>query len=282
MKTANRIEWGLTRAGRLRRHAWIAMPFVFTLASLVAILIGGLGGVVDKSMRMFEIDTTSFSIPSSQLVSFLGSRSPGASAIDARQPSPDTGFPDIKLRGSSSKANITSNDLSLFDLYDVGLWGCCYTAHNGTRQCSKPAYNWLEDTLTQTENNVGIIMAVTGNTAVVPSGVTDDIKILTTLARCTQIVFIIACIMLGVQFFLGFWVNCGRNISNVTFLVALVSALTVCAFAALATTIAAVIIRIIQSSASSLWSTGCFRYPLPVCHMDQRSLCYRCRLLLDV
>ena len=247
--------------GNFGRYVCVAIPFAMTLASLVAILIGGLGGVIDKNMFMFEVNATDFTISSSQVSSLLNGRSPGTPTIDARQattPTPVFHDPAVLGGNTGGGINVTGQDIGIYDLYDVGLWGYCYTAHNGTRTCTKTAFNWAEHALNQTTSNVNSLITASGKNVTLPSDITDGLKTFEVVLRWTEIVFIIACVSLGVELFFGLFANCSRAFSCVTFLVAGVATVAVCAFAAMATATSAIVVGVIESTAKFYGVHGSF------------------------
>src|SRR5688500_16825352 len=107
------------------RFVCVAIPFLCTVASLIALLVAGLAGVTDKSLYMFRINTTELEISPSLIGSILNKRDP-------------QNFHDpTNLINTGTKVatgnNVTAADLGLHDLYDIGLWGYCYTPQNGSR-----------------------------------------------------------------------------------------------------------------------------------------------------
>jgi len=228
--------------GNVGRVICVALPFALTLASLIALLVAGLAGVADKSLYMFQVNTTGLSISKLSLSKLVHSR--------------DVQFHDTSLlnglpggSGSSSEPNITAADLGLYNLYDVGVWGYCYTPNNGGRECTKPEFNWAEHALNASKTNVQTIITTSGQNVALPKEITDGMTAFGTVARWTEIVFIIAYVCLGVELFFGIFANCSRAWSCVTWLVAGIAATAVCAAATLATVMAATVVGTVEATA---------------------------------
>jgi len=223
--------------GNIGRVVCVALPFLLTLASLVALLIAGLAGVADKNLYMFQVNATGLSISPdyiSRLVSGAGS---GV-------------FHDPNLLGSrQAKNNITAADLSISNLYDVGLWGYCYTPQTGPRACTKPAFNWAEAAFGSSTSQIHSLITATGQNVTIPKELTNAMNAFSTIARWTEIVFIIAYVCLGVELLFGLLANCSRAWSCVTWLVAGLATVAVCTAASLATAMAVVVVGSLEASA---------------------------------
>ncbi|KAK0731137.1 SUR7/PalI family-domain-containing protein [Lasiosphaeris hirsuta] len=237
------------------RFACVALPFALTLASLIALLVAGLAGIADKSLYLFQVNTTDLSISPLSVNSILNS-------ITSRSPTPDPQFHDptglLNTETDAKSSNISAADLGLYNLYDVGIWGYCYTPQNGSRACTKPAFNWAESTLNETTTNLEALLKLAGQNGTLPSGVTDAVKAFTTVARWTQIVYIIAYIALGVALFFGIFANCSRAFSCVTFIIAALATIAVCGAAALSTAMAVVIVGAVEGTAKFYGVQGSF------------------------
>jgi hypothetical protein len=235
------------------RFACVAVPFVLCIGSLIALLVAGLAGVTDKSLFMFQVNTSDLSISPLSINSVLNSRSP--------EPNPQN-FHDVDLLSSGSTGgsgnNVTAADLGLYDLYDVHLWGYCYTPQNGSRECTKPAFNWAETALNLTMGNINTLITLSGKNVTIPKEVTDGIMAFGTASRWTQIVFIIAYVALAVEIFFGIFANCSRAFSCVTFIVAGVATTAVCAAAALATATSVIVVGVVESTARFYGVGGSF------------------------
>jgi hypothetical protein len=232
--------------GNVARFFCVALPFLLTLASLAALLVAGLAGVADKDLYLFEVNTTGLSINAADAAKLINAR-------DAPPPAPGQTFHDHDLlKGTptaGSSNNLTAANLNLANLYDVSLWGYCYTPQNGPRTCTQPAFNWAENTLNATKNNITTLASNTGVNVTLPSAVSDAITAFGTITKWTEIVFIIAYVALGIELFFGLFAECSRAFSCITFLVSLVATAAVCAAASLATAMAVVVVGTVEGTA---------------------------------
>lgn len=229
------------------RFACVLLPFLLTLASLIALLVAGLGGVTDKSLYMFEIITKNLSMSPESVVGILD----GSEKLEIPRVSDVIGtWNRARQEQSGNNNNLTAADLGLYDQYDVSVWGYCYTAQNGTRECTEPSFNWAAETLNSTTGKLNSMLTSTGTNLTVPEEITDAIHVFSTASRWTQIVFIISYIALGVALFFGIFANCSRIFSCITWLIAAFAAVAVGAAAALTTATSAVVVGAIETAAS--------------------------------
>ncbi|KAL1839483.1 hypothetical protein VTJ49DRAFT_1458 [Mycothermus thermophilus] len=211
------------------RFVCVLVPFCLTLASLVTMLVGGLSGVLDKSLYNFRINITDLSISPDMVSSIIS-----GDAFNKRQ----------------EARNLTAADLGLDNVYDVNPWNYCYTKQDGERECTRAAFNWAEVALNSTTNDWNNILTSTGMNVTLPQEMTDAVKAFGTVSRWTQITFIIAWVALGVELFFGLFANCSRAFSCVTFLIALVAFIAVGAAAGLATGTAAIVVGAVEATQS--------------------------------
>lgn len=227
------------------RFVCVLMPFLLTLASLIALLIAGLAGVADKSLYMFQVNTTDLSISPLSVDNILSN-----AGINLRSSEEGALGSAIESRQAPKVNNITAADLNLHKLYDVHLWGYCYIPQNGGgRQCTKPAFNWATNVLNTTTGDIESLLTVTGQNVALPKEIKDAVRVFGTVSRWTQIVFVIAYVALGVELLLGIFANCSRIFSCVTWLVAMVATSAVCASAALSTATAVVVVGAVEGTA---------------------------------
>lgn len=234
------------------RFVCVALPFALTVGSLIALLVAGLAGVTDKSLYMFQANLTRLSISPSAVHSILNSRQTFHDVTGII-----SGVTGSGSSGSGS-GNITAADLGLYNLYDVGLWGYCYTPQNGSQACTKPAFNWAENALNRTTGDINSLITLSGQNVTLPKAITDAVSAFGTVSRWTQIVFIIAYVALAVELLFGIFANCSRAFSCVTFIVAAIAAVAVCGAAALATATSVVVVGAIESTAKFYGVTGSF------------------------
>ncbi|OAA54986.1 integral membrane protein [Niveomyces insectorum RCEF 264] len=223
------------------RVCCVGLPFVLAVVSVVALLVATLAGVTDKNLYIFQVNTTGLSISPGDAASLLTGRAAAA---------PDVGFHDKSLLGTvASGSNITAADLGLGKLYDVSLWNYCETNQNGSRSCTKPAFDWAAKTLNNSEHAVYTLASSTGVTVTIPKDVTDALHTFGTVARWTQIVFLIAFGALALEILIGLFTSCSRGVACLTFLVAGLAVVAVVAAAGLATATALVVVGALDTAA---------------------------------
>lgn len=235
------------------RFGCVLGPFLLTLAALIAIMVSGLAGVTDNTHYMFELNTTDLSISSSSALNLVGLKIRSESDLEARSPL-DVHLADLipsalQEKASGTGGNLTAQDLGLYDDYRIGVWTYCYTARNHTQGCSAPKFNWAESFVNISEGRVDSLITSTGKNVTLPAGITDAIKAFVKVSRWAETVFILACIGLGVELFMGLFTQCSRAVSCITFAVALVATVIVCAYAALTTAMSVIIVGAVKASA---------------------------------
>lgn len=224
------------------RFVCVLVPFLLTLASLIAMLIAGLSGIADKSLYMFRVNVTDLQLSPLSVSKILDGSGIKVPSLD------DINIPNIGTRQSQTN-NITAADLGLYDVYDVNIWNYCYTSQNDTRACTKASFNWAATALNTTTGEFNSMLTSTGLNVTLPKEITDAVKAFGTVSKWTQIVFIIAYVALGVELFFGLFANCSRAFSCVTFLVAFIATVAVGAAAGLATATSVVVVGAVEASA---------------------------------
>ncbi|KAL2161557.1 hypothetical protein VTH06DRAFT_8119 [Thermothelomyces fergusii] len=230
------------------RFVCVLVPFLLTLGSLIALLVAGLAGIADKSLYMFRLNMTDLSLSPSAVSNILNGS--GINLPDLK----DLDLSDIDLSDFQSSRrraeirNLTAADLGLFDIYDVNVWNYCYTARNGTRECTKGSYDWASSALNSSTDDFNNMLTATGLNITLPEEITDAVKTFSTVSKWTQIVFIIAAVALAIALFLGLFANCSRAFSCVTWLIAGVATAAAGAAAGLATATATVIVGAVKAS----------------------------------
>lgn len=154
-----------------------------------------------------------------------------------------------KATAASTSTNITAADLNLGKLYDIGLWNYCVTEQNGTRSCTKAEFNWAARTLNNSENSVTSLISSTGANLTIPTDITNAIKAFSTLAKWTQIVFLIAFGALALEIIFGLFTSCSRGVACVTFLIASITVVAVVGAAGLATAMSIVVVAAVKAEA---------------------------------
>lgn len=278
--------------GNVGRIFCVALPFILTVASIIALLVAALAGVTDKSLYLFKVNTTDLSISSSTITSLLSDRglaeldtrdtgSEVSSAADSLESMASSAGGDISNIASSASAalasatasagsaassvesavtgsgtNITAADLGLADAYIVSLWNYCEVASDGTKTCKKASYNWAANATESFEEMINDVASSMGENITLPSSIKSAMNTFSTISRWTEIVFIIAFVALAVEIVLGFFANCSRAFSCCTTIVGMFATVAVVAAATLATATAAVVVAAVEGTAKAYGVTG--------------------------
>ncbi|KAH6650246.1 SUR7/PalI family-domain-containing protein [Chaetomium tenue] len=241
------------------RFVCVLVPFLLTLASLVAMLVAGLSGLADKSLYMFRVNVTDLSLSPASVSRILEGTGFNASSFDDID-LPDVDLPDLSKidipdinidvgKRQTQTENITAADLGLYDLYDVNIWNYCYTTQNGTRDCTKGKFDWAATALNTTTGDFNSMLTATGLNVTLPKEITDAVRAFGTVSKWTQVVFIIAYVTLGIELFFGLFANCSRAFSCVTWLIATLATIATGAAAGLATATAVIVVGAMKASA---------------------------------
>lgn len=277
--------------GNVGRVICVALPFILTVASVIALLVAALAGVTDKSLYVLKLNTTDLSISASAISSLLSSRDLeglqardfGSSVSDAASSVADAAGTATSNLGSDlgslvssasaavasatdaasaitaiSSENITASDLGLAGAYYISLWNYCQVGTNGTKVCSKPAYNWASNTTTSAEDKIETVAASLGSNVTLPSDVKEALTAFSTVSRWTEIVFIIAFIALGLETLVGLFSSCSRLISCCTWIIAAFATVAVGAAAGLSTAMASVVVGAVEGTAKAYGVTAAF------------------------
>lgn len=267
--------------GNIGRIFCVALPFILTVASLIAMLVAGLSGVTDKSMYLFKVNTTDLSISSSSITSLLSDRGLHqrdlSDSIIAATSSASSDTSDLissatsaaasagvssaadaesAISGLVSGTNISASDLGLADAYLVSLWGYCEISSSGDRTCEKAQFDWASNATSSFQSKLDSVAGSTGENVTLPDSVKTAMNTFSTVTKWTEVVFIIAYIALGISLFLGIFANCSRAFSCCTFITSMLAAVAVCAAAALATAMASVVVGAVEGTAKAYGVTG--------------------------
>lgn len=234
------------------RFFCVALPFALTLASLICLLIATLAGVTNRDLYLFRVNTTDLSISPSAVTSLLNSiGARDVPSLEARQPAEWDDSIKLDARqigGSAAKtSNITAADIGIADLYDISLWGYCYTEASGQRTCTRPLFNWAEGGLNTTLYST--LAQGAGITVRLPDEVNNSLRLFATVTKWTEVVFIVALISLAVELFFGIFATCSRALSCITFIIAGVTSLAVIGAASLSTAMAVVVVGAVEGAA---------------------------------
>lgn len=251
--------------GNFGRYICVALPFLLTLASLISLLIAGLSGAVGNKdgLYIFRVNLTELQVQPNVLGSLVG-RSPEplpqaapligqatAHIRDAREGAAPliAAATGNQQKQANQAGNITAADLGLHKIYDVNLWGYCFTPQSGERSCLQPKFNWAETEVNNTIGNIKKLASVAGKNVSLPKTVEDALNSFGNVIRWTEIVFIIAALGLGVALLLGIISNCSRAVSCLTWVVSGVASAAVIGFASLATATATIVVGTAEGTA---------------------------------
>ncbi|KLU81311.1 hypothetical protein MAPG_00402 [Magnaporthiopsis poae ATCC 64411] len=234
--------------GNFGRYLCVALPFLLTLASLISLLIAGLAGAVGNKdgLYMFRVNLTELQVKPNVLGGLVG-RSP--EPLPQAAPLIAAASGHFEQKQANQAGNITAADLGLHKVYDVNLWGYCFDPQNGDRSCLQPKFNWAETEVNNTIGNIKKLASTVGKKVDLPKTMEDALQSFGSAIRWTEIVFIIAALGLGVALLLGIISNCSRAVSCLTWVVSGVASAAVCAFAALATSTAVIVVGTAESTA---------------------------------
>ncbi|GAO14465.1 uncharacterized protein UV8b_02681 [Ustilaginoidea virens] len=210
------------------RFVCVAVPLILTISSLVALLIATLSGVAHNSLWIFEINTQNMSI----------------SPLDAAHLAGKAG---LGLRANAQTDNITAAQLQLANVYQVHLWGYCYGDGKNQRQCTEAKFDWASQALNSSLTEE--LTSLTGVKIKLPDGIQTALKTFRTVAKWTEVAFIVALAALAVELLVGVFAMCSRVVSCVVWLASGVTALLVVAAAGLSTAMASVVIGAVDGTA---------------------------------
>lgn len=210
------------------RFFCVALPFALTIGSLVFLLIGSLAGVADKGLYLFRLDVENLSINPADVDHIVDNAG-------------------LNLRRATKDDNITALDLGLSKTYDISLWGYCNTDQDGKRHCTKAKFDWARIALNS--SIVDDFGSAAGVDIDLPKEITKALKAFSKVTKWTEVAFIVALIALAVEILLGIFANCSRIFSCITYIVSGLATALVIAAASLATTMAAIVVGAVESTA---------------------------------
>ncbi|KAK8064928.1 hypothetical protein PG994_007566 [Apiospora phragmitis] len=225
----------------------VALPFVLVVASIICLLIAGLTGVTSTDLYLFRVNTTGLSISPVSAANILDKAQKSTRDVDA------TVHQLTKDQAISADAtallntNITAADLGLANLYDINLWGYCTTSQNDKRNCTKAKFDWAStylntSSLTTVGNAAGVKVEI-------PKELVSSLNAFKTVTKWTEVVYVIAMIALGFELFFALFTSCSRAVSCLTWVVACVASVAVCAYAALMTAMSVVVVGAVEATA---------------------------------
>ncbi|KAK8122319.1 integral membrane protein [Apiospora sp. TS-2023a] len=226
----------------------VALPFLLVVASIICLLIAGLTGVTNTDLYLFRVNTTGLSI-SPVTAKGLLDKAKGSRDVDntIHQLTKDQAVPAGTDVAAILNTNITAADLGLADLYDINLWGFCTTSQNDKRNCTKAKFDWASTYLnTSSLTTVGTAMNVKVD---IPKELVNSLNAFKTVTKWTEVVYVIAMIALGVELLFALFTSCSRAVSCLTWVIAGIATVAVCAYAALMTAMSVVVVGAVEATA---------------------------------
>lgn len=269
------------------RFACVALPLALTIASIVCLLVAMLGGVVDKNLGLFEIETKNLSMSTSQvenLINTVTRRSPfdisditpdvlenlsveqiaqklkdsgvaGADAIatkvKAEGANAITGLvADAKASGAAAVDNLgaTINAKSLGLADYYRVSLWGYCSWtDGTRKCTDAKFDWASKEFNSSSYKT--ITSAEGTTVTLPSEITTALKTFGHVSKWTQVVYIIAILSAAVELVFGIFAICSRIGSCCTSIICAIATTAIIGASILATVQASVVVGAVKASA---------------------------------
>lgn len=217
--------------GKAGRALCIFTPYMLTIASLVCIIMVGLGCTNSNSSTLnnlyfFRADLQNFTTSS-------GTKSEVSSLLS------DANL-DVSSSDLDSIMNQAADQLNLKDFYTVGVWGYCegnVTSNNNydTTSCSKPKAGFYFNPFEVWG------LESTGVESQLPDGIQKGLSTYKSVSKWMFVAYIIAFIATVVELVVGLFAICSRWGSCVTSLVAGVSFFFTAAASATSTALFAVL-----------------------------------------
>ncbi|KAK5630620.1 hypothetical protein RRF57_006335 [Xylaria bambusicola] len=262
--------------GRVGRYFCVALPFILTVASIIAALIVGLTGVSSNDLYLFRIDVTNLSIDATQLQDIVNNASALASGTDVNQltnqaqdkidqagkdvsdkasdivnRSPmwsSAGVVDARdvasdVTDSLQGTHITAADLNLANKYDFTLWGYCVIPQDGKKNCTKAQFDWASKELNL--DWVQRLTDVAQLNVTIPKELDDGLSLYKTITKWTQVVFIIAIVALALELLVGLFTACSRAVSCVVWIISGFATAAIIATAVLLTVTGSTVIGLV-------------------------------------
>lgn len=228
----------IAMAGR-GRLACATAALALTTSSLIAMLVAALAGAAHKDLPLLRVNATDFSISSTFINDWTGVCR-AKRRFDLR--SAHAGMDDAFLGARST--NVTGADLGVPVLFDVSLWGYCYTPRRGdgtARVCSRPAFDWAGAALDGAGTALTRAVETRERKVTLPGYFTGNASVFEEFTLWAEMACVVALAALGVELYLGVVVarqggggaGGGSLSCGALFLAACVAAVAACSFAVL-------------------------------------------------
>ncbi|KFH43476.1 hypothetical protein ACRE_057470 [Hapsidospora chrysogenum ATCC 11550] len=225
---------------RAGRFVCVGIPILLTIGAIIAFMVATLSGIAHQSLYIFSVDLEDLRLDENTLESAIEDLNLGdiGDSIGQR---------DVEPRA------LTAGQLGLGRKYEVTLWGYCEITDDG-KECSKGEYNWASKHIrTDVLDDLGSVANVEIE---LPEEIDTAIDIFSSVTRYTEIAFITALAVLGLELFIGIFSNCTRIISCLTWLIGLAAIILCLVAAGLATAMGAVIVGAVEATASEYGVKG--------------------------
>ncbi|KGO75206.1 Actin cortical patch SUR7/pH-response regulator PalI [Penicillium italicum] len=199
--------------GKAGRVACIFTPYVFTIASLICIIMVGLGCTKASSSTLNNLYFIRLDL------SNISSGSALTSEITDRLN--DAGITDVTAEEVSATIKTLQSDAKIADFYDIGLWGYC----EGNSTNNKDTVSSCTDPKAQFYFNPASVLGVSETQLEKEIGkdMKKTMKVYKAVSKWMFIAYIVAFIATCVQVLLGIFAIFSRWGSCVTTLVSIVS-----------------------------------------------------------
>jgi len=208
------------------------MPFALTLASLICILAVVLSGVASNSLYLFKVNTKDLSISIADL-----------SNLHTRMVLSGSGIGDA-ASSLIKTTNITAQDLGLFDSYTISLWNYCYVS-GSTTTCVPAKFDWASNATEITTKLTDIADA--NGVQFADQTLINSVNAFRQIVKWTEIVYIIAGLLVVAELVVGIFAFCSRIGSCCTFIVSGFTTTAVIAAVALSTTMSALVVGAVKA-----------------------------------
>ncbi|PHH69972.1 hypothetical protein CDD80_6332 [Ophiocordyceps camponoti-rufipedis] len=242
------------------RFICVAIPLILTVAAIITALVATLAGVTHQGLPLFSVNATGLSLNANNLVDL-------ASKVNVRQlrkeivdkipkEIADKIPPDLaknippELAGKINADNlpqllannVTASTLGLPPVTEVSLWGYCQLDRDGgSRNCTKPQFDWASTSLNSTTTILDSLSAAAGSSTRLPDEVRKALQAFRTITKWTEIAFVVALIALGLELLVGIFATCSRVASCLTWVIASIAAVLMGIAAGLATATASIV-----------------------------------------
>ncbi|KAI0015871.1 SUR7 protein [Xylariomycetidae sp. FL0641] len=262
--------------GNVGRYFCVALPFVLTVAAIIAGLVAGLAGVTDNHLHLFEINLKNLSVDATQIESLIGDVgdlfSRDAQPVEWHDRSfldeaEDT-WDDLKdtakdvsdkasdasdivgdLSGQDGDTRIYASTLGLANVYDFTIWGFCTTPQDGKRNCTKAEFDWATKYLNESgvDDIVSQLPGLNDSDSTVKS-LKDGLNTYKTVNKWTEVVYIIAMVALGLELVVGLFTACSQAMSCLTWVVSGFATVAIIAAAIMMTVMASVVVGAVEGA----------------------------------